>query len=108
VAVEGRRGSPRRGSHAGSHRLPWPGAVSALGGWLREQSRRPGPVGVAAGVAVVVVNRSACLVGEISAEVIRATSDQGAAARAKPPRRRAPGPSTRPRATPTRPRKPEA
>ena len=56
----------------------------------------------------MVVNRSACLVGEISAEVIRATSDEGAEARAKPARRRAAGPRTRPRTTPVRRRKPEA
>ncbi|MGP8248867.1 MAG: hypothetical protein ACLQNU_02865 [Candidatus Dormibacteria bacterium] len=106
MAIEGRPGSPRRASHSGSH--VWPGAVSALGGWLREQSRRPGAVGVAAGVAVAVVNRSARVVAEISAEVMRATSDQSAdIARAKPVRRRTPGPRTGTRTTPMRRRKPE-
>ncbi|MGA8207483.1 MAG: hypothetical protein WB867_05615, partial [Candidatus Dormiibacterota bacterium] len=82
--------------------------VSALGSWLRQESRRPGPVGVAAGVAVVVVNRSACLIGEISAEVVRATSDEGAAEARKPARRRGPGARTRARTTPRRRPKPEA
>lgn len=69
------RGSHReRGIPGGSLIAAWPLAVSVLGGWLRQQARRPGPVGGVAGLAVVVVNRSARLLNEVSAEVARATA----------------------------------
>lgn len=59
-----------------------------LGGWLRQQALRPGPLGGAAGAAVTVVNRSASLMCEVSAEVARATAREVAAKgnrnRAKP------------------------
>lgn len=65
----------------GSLAAAWPLAVSVLGGWLRQQSRRPGAVGGAASVAVVVVNRSASLLSEVTAEVAKATSTEKKSAR---------------------------
>ncbi|HVC22028.1 MAG TPA: hypothetical protein VNH82_01130 [Candidatus Dormibacteraeota bacterium] len=59
----------------------WPVAVSRAGRWLRQQSRRPGPIGDAAGLAVVLVNRSASRLSEVSAEMARATSAEVTAAR---------------------------
>lgn len=68
----------------------WPVAVSVLGGWLRGQARRQGPLGDAAQLVAMVVNRSASLLSEVSAEVARATERPEADRAAKPaaPKRR--------------------
>ena len=66
---------------------------------MRQQSRRPGPVGDAAGLAVLVVNRSASLLSEVSAEVARATArESGGATAATTRKRRSPRRKERPKA----------
>ena len=88
MALRQRPPRPGRGFPGQSVVAAWPAAVSVLGGWLRHQSRRPGPVGAAAGVAVVVVNRSAKILSEISAEVARATGGEDASAATSAPAKR--------------------
>ncbi|MGA7172561.1 MAG: hypothetical protein WA809_08260 [Candidatus Dormiibacterota bacterium] len=89
MALRERASHRGRGIPGSSLIAAWPLAVSVMGGWLRQQSRRPGPVGDAAGLAVVVVNRSARLLGEVSAEVVRATGRADEGTRGAAPKRRA-------------------
>jgi hypothetical protein len=92
VAVRQSRSRPGRDTPGSSRPPAWPLAVSVLGGWLRQQSRRPGPIGDAASVAVVVVNRSASLLREVGAEVARATSsEENEASKPAPGKRRSGG-----------------
>ncbi|HEY6537435.1 MAG TPA: hypothetical protein VI138_00135 [Candidatus Dormibacteraeota bacterium] len=77
MAVRDRQEHPSRGRLGYLDRGPWRLAVSVLGGWLRQQSARPGPIGEAASVAALVVNRSAQVVSDVSAEVARATAGEG-------------------------------
>ncbi|MGH7666115.1 MAG: hypothetical protein ACREN1_02210 [Candidatus Dormibacteria bacterium] len=48
--------------------------MSGAGEWLRQQAARRGALGAVAEVATVMVNRTATLVSEASAELARATS----------------------------------
>ena len=82
MALKERPTRPGRGIPGSSLAAAWPLAVSVLGGWLKQQSRRRGPLGGAAGVAVVVVNRSASLLTEVSSEVARATAREDGGAKA--------------------------
>jgi capsular polysaccharide biosynthesis protein len=92
VAVRQRRSRPGGDTPGRSRPAAWPLAVSVLGGWLRRQSRRPGPIGDAASVAVVVVNRSASLLREVGDELARATSsEEQAAPKPVPGKRRSGG-----------------
>ncbi|HVC39542.1 MAG TPA: hypothetical protein VNH20_06175 [Candidatus Dormibacteraeota bacterium] len=107
MAVKGRQ--QRRGGGvpfrvAGS---AWPVAVSAVGSWLRQQARREGPVGGAAELTVVVVNRSATLLCELSAEVARATArPDHEADHQGPAKRRSSGSKDRPKSAAPRRSKP--
>ncbi len=100
MALRERPPRPGRGIPGSSLISAWPLAVSVLGGWLRQQSRRSGPVGDAAGVAVVLVNRSASLLSEVTAEVARATAgDDGGAKTTTAPERRTASRKARPKST---------